>query len=207
MEKLNKTEDVALYLQSGALTQPFLSKEFVYEKVMPDLKHKHKDEKSAHFLESIYLWIHANVKYCADKEIQKLKFMRTAQEIWESKKASGCTDFAILYATFARQLNIPTTLLHTAEYDWLQKLKNSKDCDRHFGHSFCECYFNGEWVLVGPTSKHIERSYTSQKIQLSHPVGGKNVFVPYFRGLVLGKRQDTKAHNKMMDELCIALER
>ncbi len=106
---------------------------------MLDLKHKHKDEKSAHFLESIYLWIHANAKYCADKEIQKLKFMRTAQEIWESKKASGCTDFAILYATFARQLNIPTTLLHTEEYERFQKLKNGKDCDRHFGHSFCEC--------------------------------------------------------------------
>lgn len=38
---------------------------------MQDLKHKHKDEKSAHFLESIYLWVHVNAKYCADKEIQK----------------------------------------------------------------------------------------------------------------------------------------
>lgn len=85
----------------------------------------------------------------------------------------------------------------------MQKLKSGKDCDRHFGHSFCECYFNGEWVLVDPTSKHIERSYNSKKIKLSHPVGDKNVFVPYFRGLDLGKRQDTKVHNKMMDETCL----
>ena len=35
------------------------------------------------------------------QDIQILKFMRTAKEIWESKKSSGCTDYAILYATFA----------------------------------------------------------------------------------------------------------
>ena len=32
MEKLNKTEDVALYLQSGALTKPFYQKNLFMKK-------------------------------------------------------------------------------------------------------------------------------------------------------------------------------
>ena len=118
--------------------------------------------------------------------------MRTAQEIWESKKASGCTDYAILYATFARTLGVPTTLLHTAEYDWLQKLKNGEDSTMHFGHSFCECYFGDKWVLVDPTCKHIERNYNPKKLELSYKVGGKSVFIPYFRGLDLGENKMLK---------------
>ena len=124
MQLLNKLDDVEKYKNFGVLTQPFLDKDYVYGKVITDLRHKQKDIKSGYFLASLFLWIKKEVKYSQEKEIQKLKFMRTAKEIWESKKASGCTDYAILFATLARTLGIPTTILHTAEYDWLQRLKN-----------------------------------------------------------------------------------
>ena len=206
MLPLNKFEDVEKYKNHGALTQPFLDKDFIYDKVIIDLKHKQKDLNSEYFLVSLFLWINHEVKYSQEKEIQKLNFMRTAQEIWESKKASGCTDYAILYATFARTLGVPTTLLHTAEYDWLQRLKNGEDSWMHFGHTFCECYFDGNWVLVDPTCKYITRTYNPEKLELPYKIAGKSVYIPYFRGLDLGEKQNIETHNKKMDELCNTLE-
>ncbi len=206
MEPLNKLDDVEKYKNYGILTQPFLNKDYIYNKVITDLKHKQKDINSVYFLASLFLWIKNKVKYSREEEIQKLKFMRTAKEIWESKKASGCTDYAILYATFARTLGIPTTVLHTAEYEWLQRLKNGGDSWMHYGHTFCECFFGGNWVLVDPTSEYIAREYNSEKLELPYKVGGKSVFIPYFRGLDLGEKQNVEAHNKKMDDLCNALE-
>ena len=194
------------YKNSGNLTRPFLPKDFIMGEIMLDLRHKQKEQNSEYFLQSLFFWIHHFVKYSKEKDVQDLKFNRTAQEIWESKKASGCTDYALLYATFARTLDIPTTILHTAEYEWLQRLKNSEDSTIHFGHTFCECYFNEKWVLVDPTCKRIESSYNSNKIELSYQVGGKSIFIPYYRGLDFGQKQNVETHNKMMDKLCRELK-
>ncbi len=207
MQLLNKLDDVEKYKNFGVLTQPFLDKDYVYGKVITDLRHKQKDIKSGYFLASLFLWIKKEVKYSQEKEIQKLKFMRTAKEIWESKKASGCTDYAILFATLARTLGIPTTILHTAEYDWLQRLKNGGDSWMHYGHTFCECYFNDSWVLVDPTCEYIGRIYNPEKLELPYKIAGKSIFIPYFRGLDLGERLNVEIHNKKMDELCNALEK
>ncbi len=206
MEPLNKAEDIETYRAYGMLSQPFLDKEFVYKMVLIDLRNKQKDFNSIHFLTSLMLYIDNEVKYSKEDNIQKLKFSRTAKEIWESKKASGCTDFAILFATFARQLGVPTTILHTAEYECFQKLKSGQNNINHLGHTFCECYFGGNWVLVDPTFKRIETNYNPKKIELSYEVGGKNVFIPYFRGIDLGAKQTVCTHNQTMDELCNKLE-
>lgn len=206
MKPLNKSGDIEKYKNFGLLTQPFLDKDFVYEKIITDLKHKQKDLNSGYFLTSLFLWIKREVKYSREDEVQKLKFMRTAKEIWESKKASGCTDYAILYATFARTLGISTTILHTAEYDWLQRLKNGEDSWMHFGHTFCECYFGGNWVLVDPTCEYITRTYNPKKLELPYKIAGKSTYIPYFREIDFGEKQNVETHNKKMDELCNALE-
>ena len=44
MKPLNKLEDIEKYKNYGILTQPFLPKTFVYDKIITDLKHKQKDE-------------------------------------------------------------------------------------------------------------------------------------------------------------------
>lgn len=206
MKSLNKAEDVENFKLYGPLTQPFLAKDFIYDKVIAGLKDKQKEVNSGRFLDSLLLWIKEEVVYSQEEDIQILKFMRTAKEIWESKKSSGCTDYAILYATFARTLGIPTTVLHAAEYDWLKRLKNGEDSWMHFGHTFCECYFNSEWVLIDPTSGYIARTYNSEKLEFPYKIAGKNVYIPYFRGLDMGAKQNVNEHNKKMDELCKVLE-
>ena len=76
----------------------------------------------------------------------------------------------------------------------------------HFGHTSCECYFNSEWVLVDPTSGYIARTYNSEKLDLPYKIAGKNIYIPYFRGLDMGAKQNVDEHNKKMDELCRVLE-
>ena len=180
MKALNNFEDVEQYKNFGALSQPFLDRDYVYRKVTTDLKNKQKEESSLELLNGLCLWINHCVKCSKEESIQKQKFMRSAKEIWESGKTSGCTDYAILFVTFARQLGFATTFLHTAEYNWLLKLKKNQAFKTHKGHAFCE--------------------------ELSYKVGDSSIFIPYFRGLDLGQRQNTEIHNKIMDKLCSELE-
>ena len=206
MKKLNKTE-VEKYLKSGVLTEPFLDTGLVQAKIDKDFNFKIAKNKNYTKIESLYNWIHKNIKSTTDKDQKrKYKFQRTAKEIWESGFATGCTDYAILFATFARQVGIPTTFLHTAEYGWIQKLKKGEESSRiHKGHSFCECFYNGEWVLVDPTCRQFEFPYDAEKIHLSYQVGESNIFIPYFRGLDLGKRQTIEQHAVEEERACLNL--
>ena len=87
MKELNKTTDVEKYLQFGNLTQPFLTNDFVLDKVMRDDNAKLKLNRKANKIESLYLWIYKNVEYSKDREFRdKYKFQRTAEEIWDSKQ-------------------------------------------------------------------------------------------------------------------------
>lgn len=206
MKNLNNTTDVQKYLKFGNLTQPFLVDAYVLNKVMQDYNTKLKLKGQANKLESLYLWIHKNVVFSKDKDFKsKYKFQRTAEEIWQSKTMTGCTDYCILFVTFARQIGIPATMLCTAEQNWLFKLKNGEDCKLHCGHVFCECFYNGKWVLVDPTCKKCQTNYDINLLQLSYNVGENNKFVPYLRNLDLNTKQSTKEHNKTMDELCLNL--
>ena len=192
-------KDCHKYLESGSLTEPFIDIEFVILKIQKD-KETYPDAST---IESLMRWINYKVPFTQDVELKnKHKFKRTAKEIWEDGFCTGCTDRAMIFATLARQLNIPTTLLHTAELSWVQKCKNGEKPKIHSGHSFCECFFEGKWILVDPTFGKIEFDYDCNKIHLSYQVSNSNDFISYFRGLDLGKRQTMKEHNEEMDEIC-----
>lgn len=205
MQKLS-IKDKEQYLKSGNLTTPFLENNYVKEMVMRDYNHKLENGKQANKVESLFNWIAFVIKLGDEKFKQKYKFKRTAQEIWESGFATGCTDYAILFSTFARQLGWPTTFLHTAEFGWLQKFLDGKNSSVHYGHSFCECYYENKWILVDPTSRKIMYDYNSDKIELPYNVGQGSVYIPYFRGLDLGKKTSIEEHNLEMDKLCKTLK-
>ena len=46
MKPLNKMDDVEKYNNFGILIQPFLDKNYIYDKVITDLEHKQKDLNS-----------------------------------------------------------------------------------------------------------------------------------------------------------------
>lgn len=201
------TKDKIFYLKSGALTTPFLEDNYIQEMVMRDYNHKLEKGEQVSQVESLLSWINFVIKLGDKNFRQKYKFKRTAQEIWQSGFATGCTDYAILFATFARQLGWSTAFLHTAEYGWLQAFLEGKDCRVHYGHSFCECYYEGKWILVDPASRKIVCNYNLDKIELPYKIGPGKVYIPYFRGLDLGKRTSIEEHNLEMEELCRALKK
>lgn len=203
MEKLNSSDNVEGFLKSGKLTAPFLETDYVAGRIECDMNAKGGCGACAK-VQSLMNWICSKVKYASgDKEyICNNQFNRSAKEVFESGKTVGCTDYAILFATFARQIGISTTYLHTASVKWLENLKNGEELDKCKGHSFCECFVDGEWILVDPTNKKIIGKYDAEKIKIKYLIGGENEFIPYFRGLDPGKKLGLGGNNKLMKDEC-----
>lgn len=203
MEELNNFSDVEKYLCFGNLTQPFLDKKYILGRVKCDMAAKNTHGKAAE-IQSLMSWICSNVKYASGEYeyIRQNQFKRSAREIWESRKAVGCSDYALLFATFARQIGIAVSFLHTASQKWLEKLKSGDKIDKYCGHSFCECFVDGKWILVDPTNKRIVGEYLPENIKTEYLIGGENEFISYFRGLDLVERMGLSAHNKMMNAEC-----
>lgn len=202
MKKLEKC-DVEEYLKFGNLSQPFLEKNYVEEMVMRDFNSKNHAENT--IFESLIRWIKFKLRMAEGKE-KNCKFSRTAKEIWESGFYTGCTDLALVFSCFARQLGYPTTILHTAEMNWLKRLQGGQDAKMHFGHSFCEVFYNDKWILVDPTRNKVLFDYSEDKIHLPYSLGGNSVFVPYKRCIDFDKPQTVYEHNQIMDNLCKDLE-
>lgn len=202
MKKLKKSNAVQ-YQQFGILTQPFLEKEYVKEMVMRDYHSKNPAENT--IFESLSRWIKYELRMATGKE-KDCKFSRTAKEIWESGFITGCTDIALVFACFARQLGYPATLLHTAEENWLKRLQTGQDYTMHYGHTFCEVFYQGRWILVDPMKNEVMYEYDVRKINLPYSLGGNSVFVPYKRYIDFETPQTVKQHNKIMDELCLKIE-
>lgn len=191
--------DIETYLQNGFLTKPFLDDYIVKQKVEIDYNAKILIYPNYTKIESLFCWINHCLQYSQDEEfIANNKFQRNAQEIWDSGYAVGCSDYAILFATFARQLGLPTTILATAEINFYKNLiKGNKT--HHVGHYFCECFYENKWYLVDPANKKLENEFSVDVLQLSYNIHNGNKYIPYLRCLDLGKRQTIKEHNIEMD--------
>ena len=53
--------------------------------------------------------------------------------------------------------------------------------------------------------KKIEYEYNCNKLNLSYKVSNSNIYISYFRGLDLGRKQSMQEHNREMDEECLNL--
>lgn len=69
----------------------------------------------------------------------------------------------------------------------------------------CECFYNGEWILVDPTCKRFQTNYDIDVLLLTYKIGGSSEFVPYLRDIDLGAKQTIKEHNREMDDICLRL--
>ncbi|MBR2468329.1 MAG: transglutaminase domain-containing protein [Clostridia bacterium] len=205
MKKLTK-KDIDLYLNFDEVTAPFLETDYVLEKVMYDFEAKQKAKIPNTKLHSLFNWIDAKMKYEREEKFNsENKFARTAKQIWESGKTTGCTDYAILFMTFAKQLGIPTTMLHTASRSWVANLQETKKPTSNQGHNFNECFYDNKWVLVDPTCRKVIEKYNPNQILLSYEVGGENTFVAFDR-TVSFERTNIKQYNKNMDITCYKLK-
>lgn len=197
MEKLNTTSDVKKYLASGEMTKPFLRDIVVFRKIQSDQKvnSAHRTE-----LESLIGYIDNHLKYAENQKIRdENKFRRTAKEIWKSKFTTGCADYALVFATMARQIGIPTSILETADKHFLDEFSLNNNIKNYKGHFFCECFYNEEWVLVDPTFNKIIRNYDVNNIILPYHNGER--FKAYLREVDFGKGRDIDKTNRLLVEM------
>jgi len=214
-------QDAEHYKKQGQMTLSI----FENPKDLEAFKNNHKKYIEKHHkdftacIDFIYKYMDKHLKPCLPGEFrQNNKFNRTAKEIWESKKETGCANNAIVFASLARELGYPTTLLQTLESGYVQNyLKHLSNPKEHkfpstqLGHNFCECYINGQWVLANPTQKTTQVEYDPNNIILNRGIGinpsnpfvrPKN-FIGLERGLDFGQPRSTR---QQIEYLCSLTE-
>lgn len=195
---LNTTTDPKHYLQNGPMTQQFLKDKRLDRR----MKMAKTDLQK---IKILYRYIHwkklfGHVAFTPKSFKRKFKFRRTAAEVWESGRMTGCTDYALVFATLARKYGIPTTYLATAERGCINEITSGKDLRKYSGHAFCECFADGKWVLADPTAGITEMSYDPSNIQLTgiHNVAYCKNFVAYGRSLDIKHKQTVQEFNESM---------
>ena len=194
LERLDLSEATQQkYLQDGPMT-----KQFLLDPALDERMSKAKNDSTR--IKIIYEYIHSQTEHpvlVGTQYIRNNKFKRTAQEVWDDKKMTGCTDYALVFSSIARKYGIPTTMLDTMEDKCLSDVRNNKFRKRISGHVFCECLIDGEWRLVDPTFCITEKKYDPKHLKLTgrHFVGGSKRFTPLRRIIDTGERQDTHSRN------------
>lgn len=126
------------------------------ERIRKIAKNIYGDNNSVNSIIGIIYWIKEYFGH-SKKDREKLKFNRKAIEILENGY-TGCSDFAILFETTAREKQIPTIHVQTVKKIYVQKLQEGKETVTE-GHHFCECYIKGKWILVDPINEKILIDY------------------------------------------------
>lgn len=110
----------------------------------------------------ILYWMQNNLKRKNDNSI---KFARTASQIMNSGIYTGCSDFALLFESIAREKGIPTIHLQTARKRFVEDLQNNIQTPTK-GHHFCECCINNKWILIDPLGNKILEDYDNTDFNL-----------------------------------------
>jgi transglutaminase-like putative cysteine protease len=76
-------------------------------------------------------------------------FESTANGILATGVATGCTDYAVAFATLARAKGIPAVIVDSAQVEWIQR---GARLNQVSGHFFVEVQLGNEWFLVDSTS-------------------------------------------------------
>jgi hypothetical protein len=101
-----------------------------------------------------YMWQY----FAYDRWLKTQAFMRTADELYESRVLGGCSDYALAQITLFRALRIPARMVVTANVDWIyQYLKNPLTMTE--GHSFIEVFLEDRWYLVDSTYRYFFSEY------------------------------------------------
>ncbi len=101
-----------------------------------------------------YMWQY----FTYDRWFKTQAFMRTADELYESRVLGGCSDYALAQITLFRAVRIPARMVVTANVDWIyQYLKNPLTMTE--GHSFIEVFLEDRWYLVDSTYRYFFSEY------------------------------------------------
>ncbi len=152
---IDYTEDIEEFLKSGQQT-------LVDEKIAKVANNIQGENSSTIVINRILYWMQNNLKY---ENNNNVKFTRTASQIMNSGTYTGCSDFALLFETIAREKGIPTIHLQTVRKRFVEDMQNNIQTPTK-GHHFCESFIDNQWILVDPLGNKIFKAYNNQDFNL-----------------------------------------
>ncbi len=145
-------ESINSYLNSGGQTK--ISEDF--KKEIPKIPQNAK-------IKDIFIllnFLHEKVKFNNNNKYDYFR-KRTAEEIFKSGFATGCTDYALVFLCFTRANNIPARYVEAIRNKWLNE---GGDLENIEGHIFVEIYFEDQWLITDPENSSISNTYSRHKI-------------------------------------------
>ncbi len=130
-------------------------------------------------------WLHSNIKNgtCGGADVRT----RTAEQIINSKCATGCTDWTMAFAAIARSKGLSATVTETIQDQWI---KASQTAGRIIvpkqGHFFSEVYTgastNGGWEIADPTAGNFTTTKNGYVLRRSSGDSfGQGTYYQFFR--------------------------
>ena len=184
IKKLGFDEDTYTYLRGGKYTKPFSSDTEQVEDSIRDII----SENSAVIngrndeLTALFTLINSEINNKIEENKNNAKrYSRTAEEIYNSGKVIDQNDYALIFASIARQLRIPTTCLYAMERNDLKAKVNGQKDTEILTKTFCECFYDNEWVLVDPQNGNVISNYDPNLFEVKSWNTTKE-YVGYLRG-------------------------
>ena len=130
-------------------------------------------------------WLHSNISNgtCGGADVRT----RTAEQIVNSKCATGCTDWTTAFAAIARSKGLSATITETIQDKWI---KASQTAGRIVvpkqGHFFSEVYTgvstNGGWEISDPTAGNFTTTKNGYVLRRSPGDSfGQGTYYQFFR--------------------------
>ena len=100
-------------------------------------------------------WIHKNLKLDSNNEYKSENFrVRTASQIIESRKLTGCTDYALVFLSLVRASGFEARYVETIETKWIEN-----GGEPILGHVFAEVNIDNAWYIIDPQGATIKAWY------------------------------------------------
>jgi hypothetical protein len=134
---------------------------------------RRSDQSIAH-LGEIYFWIQRGFKTwsAGGKTIGTV----TTDQLLSERRLGGCHDWALVYASIARELGYPAVMVDALSIMWAKQFQAGEK-GSYAGHVFVEVCIAGSWVLVDSTNNwYVERDYdpANPVIPLRGNIAGSN---------------------------------
>ena len=109
---------------------------------------------------------------------------RSAQQIFDSRRLSGCNDWGILLTAILRSLGYPVVFMNAAGIEWA-RLYRSDPSVEFSGHVFLEIFINSSWIVMDSvTGEYIEDyDFKDPVIPIPKKKAGERGYFVYQKGL------------------------
>lgn len=158
--------------EEATIPQPSGSRSELTDEVM-GIASNFSDERTLSTLTEICYWIKDNFDCCIQAD-----FGRHISKILETRQASGCHDYGVLFAALARAKGFKVQYIQTFNIDQIRSFQEKPETlTAASGHVFCEVWLNDNWVLIDPQVACLYKGYNPHN---EYYPGGK---VLYAKGL------------------------